>query len=72
MFTHEGQGRGSVSHGVCAVEDHKTIVVFIVFLDKKNIMRIILDGSMNTMLFFLPFYMLYFMSSMNLIGLIDA
>lgn len=38
MFTHEGQGRGRVSHSVCAMQDHKTIKVFIVFLetDKKK------------------------------------
>lgn len=32
IFAHEGQGGGRVRHGVCAVEDHKSIVVLIVFL----------------------------------------
>lgn len=36
MFTHEGQGRGGVRHSVCAVQDHKTVIVFVVFLEKKK------------------------------------
>lgn len=36
MFTHEGQGRGCVSHGVCAVKDHKAIIVLVVFLERDR------------------------------------
>lgn len=74
MFTHKGQGRGCVSHRVCAVEDHKTIVVFIVFLnkEKENKMWIIIDGSINAITIFLPYDKLYFKSNVNIIGLIDG
>ncbi len=32
VLTHEGQGRGGVSHRVCAMQDNKTIVLLVVFL----------------------------------------
>lgn len=49
MFTHEGQGRGRVSHSVCAVQDHKTIKVFIVFLEKDKKKRLIRMSESNKM-----------------------
>lgn len=77
MFTHEGQGRGCVSHSVCTMKDHKSIIVLIVVLEtdrqkKMHIMWISLDGNNKNFYFFLPYYLLYIMSNMIITGLRDA
>lgn len=36
VLTHEGEGRGRVRHGVCAVQDHEAVVGFIVSLGEDK------------------------------------